>query len=295
MFYYSYCNIFELSQDYSKEYKEDRIRRVETIKKICGNNSFRCFIDLKNVENGVSPIGDWFPESVKECFNMEMFVHTLKEAIADHPHIDKRVKKKCRTNSGFRTFYRKNGQPLALQAAKFHFSEEFEKQNVVYRYICNEIPKDIANKLLLDMIRDPYLFLLNFFDVGQFENHFTKPFHSVSKHMHDAVKLLSEISKNVNISDFDVRNHLSQLPKLFPDYIFDIFNIYINYNIKNPHFQESDAADIMHALYIPHCDIWRGDSHFSHILKESKYIHSNRIISKLRDLPRAIQDSAATR
>jgi hypothetical protein len=60
-------------------------------------------------------------------------------------------------------------------------------------------------------------------------------------------------------------------------------------------FKRSDAIDLMHAMYLPHTDLWRGDKAFSDLLIKHKVDFSERVISKLTDLPRRIEIEIAKR
>jgi hypothetical protein len=51
----------------------------------------------------------------------------------------------------------------------------------------------------------------------------------------------------------------------------------------------SDGADIMHALTLPYCDLWRGDAYFSALLERHVESGDSKIIKKLEELPTAIR------
>ncbi|HEY0311717.1 MAG TPA: hypothetical protein VGC56_04405 [Allosphingosinicella sp.] len=54
--------------------------------------------------------------------------------------------------------------------------------------------------------------------------------------------------------------------------------------------ERSAAGDLIHALYLPFTDIWRGDRRFGHLLKQALPEHRRRIVTSLRELPGAIED-----
>jgi hypothetical protein len=54
-------------------------------------------------------------------------------------------------------------------------------------------------------------------------------------------------------------------------------------------FKRSDAIDLLHAMYLPHTDLWRGDKAFSDILIKHKVDFSDRVVPKLAELPRRIE------
>jgi hypothetical protein len=55
-------------------------------------------------------------------------------------------------------------------------------------------------------------------------------------------------------------------------------------DIKN-----SDAIDFIHAMYLPHTDLWRGDRAFSTLLINNRVDFFSRIVSSLAELPERIK------
>lgn len=48
--------------------------------------------------------------------------------------------------------------------------------------------------------------------------------------------------------------------------------------------ERSIAGDLMHLLYLPHVDLWRGDRRFSAVVMERLPSHARRVVPRLRDL-----------
>lgn len=57
--------------------------------------------------------------------------------------------------------------------------------------------------------------------------------------------------------------------------------------------RESDAIDFMHAMYLPHADLWRGDRAFSDLLIKHKVDFSEHVVPALVDLPCRIESEIA--
>jgi hypothetical protein len=55
-------------------------------------------------------------------------------------------------------------------------------------------------------------------------------------------------------------------------------------NIKN-----SDGIDLVHAMYLPHADLWRGDKAFSTLLINNRVDCCTRIVPSLVELPEKIE------
>ena len=60
-------------------------------------------------------------------------------------------------------------------------------------------------------------------------------------------------------------------------------------DIKN-----SDGIDLIHAMYLPHADLWRGDKAFSTLLINNRVDFCSRIVPSLAKLPARIEAAIAT-
>jgi hypothetical protein len=56
--------------------------------------------------------------------------------------------------------------------------------------------------------------------------------------------------------------------------------------------KRSDAIDFIHASYLPHVDLWRGDKAFSDLLIKHKVKFYERVVSTLEELPSRIDTEA---
>jgi hypothetical protein len=59
--------------------------------------------------------------------------------------------------------------------------------------------------------------------------------------------------------------------------------------------KHSDGIDFIHATYLPHVDLWRGDKAFSNLLVKHKVKFSDRVVPTLEELPQRIETEAARR
>jgi len=53
--------------------------------------------------------------------------------------------------------------------------------------------------------------------------------------------------------------------------------------------EHSFGGDLVHALYIEHCDLWRGDRRFCHLLRSAMPETGEKIVALAGDLPKAIE------
>jgi hypothetical protein len=54
-----------------------------------------------------------------------------------------------------------------------------------------------------------------------------------------------------------------------------------------------DGIDLMHAMYLPHADLWRGDRAFSTLLINNRVDFYSRIVPSLAELPARIEAAMA--
>ena len=60
--------------------------------------------------------------------------------------------------------------------------------------------------------------------------------------------------------------------------------------LEKRELKRSDAIDLIHATYLPHTDLWRGDRGFSHLLLKYKVKYNERVVSTLDSLVPRIED-----
>ena len=62
----------------------------------------------------------------------------------------------------------------------------------------------------------------------------------------------------------------------------------ISSDANTPHIRESDGGDFMHLIYLPHSSLWRCDSGFCELVRQSCPNFRRRIVPKIQELPAAI-------
>jgi hypothetical protein len=53
--------------------------------------------------------------------------------------------------------------------------------------------------------------------------------------------------------------------------------------------EHSAGGDLMHLIYLPHCDLWRGDRRFSNVVKGLSAVANTKVVARLTDLPERIE------
>lgn len=70
--------------------------------------------------------------------------------------------------------------------------------------------------------------------------------------------------------------------------------IFYAFHREKRDIKPSDAIDLIHAIYLPHTDLWRGDKAFSSLLIKNRVDFHERIVPTLLELPRRIETAIAS-
>jgi len=82
--------------------------------------------------------------------------------------------------------------------------------------------------------------------------------------------------------------------KLWEDLLTPYFTAVIDSSPMRRKLLDSDIVDFFHALYIPHCTVWRSDKYFANLAKPVAKRFGCTVVSRLADLPRALDDILTT-
>jgi hypothetical protein len=69
--------------------------------------------------------------------------------------------------------------------------------------------------------------------------------------------------------------------------------IFYAFHKEGRDIKDSDAIDLIHAMYLPHTDLWRGDKAFSTLLINNRIDFCTRIVPSLMELPGRIEAAIA--
>jgi hypothetical protein len=205
-------------------------------------------------------------------------------------------------------------------------SKEFIEGDIFYKYMAGEISERDADREFLRILTDLEIFINTWFDYAGKKNEFTElvrkttgTFRGSIEIIRDAYakqktglselkKIEKEAYKNNAPSPLigqikEHRNRLKgaldlergikgdqQLSVLLEDHMLEVLIAYFETNLfQANNVNDSDFADVLHAAYIPHTDLWRGDSKFAHTLISGKITHREKIVPSLLDLPERIE------
>lgn len=85
------------------------------------------------------------------------------------------------------------------------------------------------------------------------------------------------------------RNNLPTL-NLFSRIVGEYTKDVISSHASARKIKDSDFGDIIHALYVPYCDVWRGDDYSAELVTRACRGGSTRIVRKLQNLPNILSE-----
>jgi hypothetical protein len=287
----SYPVMMELFQDYDPQCWDKRLEKAKFVKKMCGNNAFRFWMDVQEGENAYSDSLDWHAQFEKGQASIDHIASHYTHFLVNGGLFPKGVARKLKTTKGLKKFVKNNPSFFDLKQMEHKFSNRFYEKDVLRQYILGNMSEQEADEIFMECLNDPVLFCENYYRVAGLGNYFSNAFHGLSKIIHELVNKIYELRQKLDGVDgimkhFDSANYWKNMNTYFPSFFRDILNAYIKDHYNNQQkLQRSDMADMMHAMYLPHADIWRGDSKFSNILLRQKVQYRDRIVQKLVQLP----------
>lgn len=325
----SYFVVFELLQAATPQHREDRIARARFLSRVCGSNAFPYVTDLRPDNNFRTDGVWWPADSVAEfdVEKLLKLVHesVLKEVpmnrktrrMYGHRHA---FAEWLRQNPKFLGAIASADFPLPLHP-------EFMEGAILRRYALGRISREAANSVLRKSIAEPESLFRVWFDhygksspVTQMGREFAENISVALSQLKEIKDVLLQLRRSGQInsetwSDIRLRKITRNFNKEWRDRIDEMSREVLdpevlyhrfarNFSDEQAHvasdvlyalafegreLEPSIGADVMHSLYLPSVDIWRGDSAFSHVLIKHEVRYSEKIVQRLEDLPARIR------
>jgi hypothetical protein len=215
------------------------------------------------------------------------------------------------------------------------FGYEFVERGDFRRYILEELTRDEANAALRFYITDPESVYKIWFESYKWENpvsdrrdniadKLTQMLQTLKTQLDESANLNSTIRgaldgkvdgalsaedreklKNLKMEVQEFRSEMASPEELskHPAWIKIVGKegaiiaaqiFYALYREKRE-IKRSDAIDMIHAMYLPHTDLWRGDKAFSNLLIKNKVHLHERVVPSLAELPNRIREEIANK
>ena len=319
---YSGIVIWELLQNYDKIHKIKEMKKANIVHKICINN---CYPHLKNInynynfserghwyEGPINPYG--FRSKEKQALavartvfpriNSRQLGHLIRDNIHLLPEgeIDKKMAGLLPKNFLMDLFVKYLIKDITINQAEnkvreiFTDLEKFSEmwyKKLGYDNHIREVffPLSELFAKMINSLREFYkqseelrsnvesarkLTNVSYFDNPQDFEEFRSSLKIINKNL-DRIKEFT-ILKNLSLSLCNNEEEFNE-------------NLLYTYFITNVtretsrSVRRSDVADLFHAMYLPYCDLWRGDNYFSKMIINSKLSYSYKVVEKLEELP----------
>ena len=156
-YYYSYVSYFELIQEYSEKYIEDRLERARCLNELCDGKVIRWFGKL--VQGQIySNSGEWFPEDDPILTIADIMKAIIGGAEKELP---RQLRRRLKNKRGLRKLVDEIPGFLDVSRLRgeFPLPDEFLNSDVLRKYARGEIGEEDANTILRSAITDPVNFV----------------------------------------------------------------------------------------------------------------------------------------
>jgi hypothetical protein len=215
------------------------------------------------------------------------------------------------------------------------FGRSFAESGDFRRYILGDMPQEDANKDLRFYITDPVATYETWFETygrdnpvaerrDQIADKLVLMLKELKEKADEAAALKKQIKQAVNergenalnteqrdklmalgrdvetfrseiISPDDMSQHPAWVTKFGDNGAQIAAQIFHGLYNQNRDIKRSDGIDLIHAMYLPHVDLWRGDKDFSNLLITNRVKFCERVVSTLSELLDRIEIETAKR
>lgn len=323
---YSWAIMLEFITRPTDEYREERVRRGQLVKDICGRNAFPFYTDLKRGarfpnngywltgRNGKLLTAGWFRREMER-----QYLTTL----AEQQGLNRSQRRRLRTPSAMRQLLRENTSTWGSKRSDFKgfpVSDELIDSGVLTRFLkgrCSDaefeervnrwfsdssefsrIAYDYADHPnLLDEFFGPSLKKIEGALLGMQEasRNFDEIGQAIQSRRQDLIRMgfdkrkARELTPPHKRPTFDPTDVVRKLEELIGKGRVEHFGHYfLKASRKGYKFQRSDIMDVMQMCYVSDCDFFRCDKAMADLYKDFEPF-AGKLVAKFSDLPTKIE------
>lgn len=310
----------------TKEYRDERIRRGQLVKDICGPNAFPFFLDLKSGARFPNN-GAWIAGSNGKLVTAKWYRRRMEmlylDALAEQRGLNRGQRRQLGTPSAMRKLFREStstwgtkredfeGFPVSNELIESGVLTRFMKgqcsdaefEQRVNRWLCDpaelsRIYYDYADKPnLLDDFFGPSLDKLEeaFCAMQQAFGVFDDLKQKMRAHRKDLIgmgfdqRTFTRVTSPTKPPTLDPSNLVQQMERLIGDGRVGHIALYVMKAFrKGYNFKRSDFMDIMQMCYVPDCDLFRCDKAMADLFRDYEPF-SGKLVAKFADLPAQVE------
>jgi hypothetical protein len=226
-------------------------------------------------------------------------------------------------------------QLIAVQPWAFPLGEGFIETGAFKRYLFGETTREEANGDILACFTDPMMMYVTWFEhlgrenpLAEISEQLANKIIALLTDLRDQVDnnipvLRTEIKKALSAHKHipEAREKLVQLDREVRKFSAETWSPHVltehtpggwtklvgeksgliaaqilyAFHKESRKIRRSDVIDLLHAMYLPYTDLWRGDRAFSDLLIKHKVDFSERVVTSLADLPKRIEAEFGSR
>ncbi|GAA6201732.1 hypothetical protein [Aquicoccus sp. SU-CL01552] len=323
---YSWAIMLEFITRPTDDFREERVRRGQLVKNICGRNAFPFFTDLKRgarfPNNGIWVTGRDGKLMTANWFRRQMEKQYL-ETLAEQQGLNRAQRRRLKTPSAMRQLLRENTSTWGTKREDFKgvpVSDELIRSGVLTRFLKGRCSDDEFEERVNRWFSDPAEFSRIAYDYADKPNLLDEFFGSSINKMEDALRQIQEASRNFDDLGKTIRGRRQSLidvgvdtrtarrlttppqwPRLNPSDVAckieghigegragHIGHYLLKASQKHYNFKRSDFIDIMQMCYVPDCDLFRCDKAMADLYRDYEPF-AGKLVAKFTDLPARIE------
>jgi hypothetical protein len=326
---YSWITVIEFITRPTDEFREDRVRRGQLIKEICGRNAFPFLTDLKAgarfPNNGIWLEGQSGRMITANWWRGLMQRHYFKylDGLKD---LNRAQRRKLKTKHGMQSFFRESGCTWGKNREDFDgfpVSNEFIESGVIARFLKGQCSDAEFEERVNRWLSDPSEFSRIYYDhankpdfkkevMGSKIDDLAASLRSVQQLVADLEIKRQAVRRELAQSGFDQRSIKSAMKSLRPevnDYssVVESVEQYVGKgraghiahylqkaSQKGYNFQASDLQDILQLFYVQECDLFRCDKAMANLYRDYEPF-SGKLVAKFSDLPARVEERLGAR
>jgi hypothetical protein len=212
---FSYLILFELLQDYSPEYLEDRRKRARLVSRLCGANCFPYVTDLLGGQT-FSDDGIWMPRETLKDLSFSYLQQKLKARILNTPRLNRVNRRKYSNSKVFANFLKNNPDAMKFtmtDIGELPVPESFIEGQYFRKYFLGEISLAEADKELRKFVTDPECFFEFWFQYYGKTNPLNELLRAAIDNMKTKIEELQTLSLNFKNTQKGHEEELSKFRK----------------------------------------------------------------------------------
>ncbi len=322
---YSWAIMLEFITRPTEKFREERVRRGQLVKDICGRNAFPYFSDLKRgarfPNNGAWITGRDGKLISAGWFRRQMEMKYL-ETVAKQTGLNRAQRRKLQARSSMKEVFCNSGFTWGTKREHFNgfpVSEELIASGVLPRFLQGLCTDAEFEEQINSWFSDPAEFSRIAYDYADKPNLLDEFFGPSMRNMEDSLRQMQNARIELDNSNKTIRRlrkelidmgldkgksrrlkpvkppplNLSGVVRTMEAYIGEgraghIEHYFLKASKKGHRFKRSDFIDIMQMCYVPDCDFFRCDKAMADLFKDYEPF-AGKLVAKFNALPSRIE------